>query len=152
MAILRWIFALAVGGFLIAFGAMKFAGAHIFQYIEFKATGLGLPMADLFYPVVNYATGGLELAAGILTILPMTRSFGSKLAVLPFAGAVGFHLSPLLGVVTPDGFTPSASLDQALASGGPFLAEHFAGGSYFLFTLAAVMLGVAVINALFIQK
>jgi len=126
---------------------MKFAGgAHIFPYIEYKAVAAGFPMAELFYPLVNYATGGLEILAGALVILPMTRAIGSKLAVLPLLGAVVFHLSPLLGVSTPDGYaTPSPV--EALAAGGPFLREHFTSGeSMTLFSMAAGMLVVALIN------
>ena len=150
MTILRWIFALAVGGFLIFFGILKFTGeAHIFPYIEYKAAGL--PLADLAYPLGNYATGGLEILAGALLILPMTRKLGAMLSVLPFAGAVGFHLSPWLGTVTPDAFADPKPV-EALAAGGPFLAEHFSQAqSTGLFTIAAVMLAISIVN-LFIQK
>jgi len=147
MSILKWVLAFLLGGFLLFFGVMKFAGgAHIFPYIEYKAVAAGFPMAELFYPLVNYATGGLEILAGALVILPMTRAIGSKLAVLPLLGAVVFHLSPLLGVSTPDGYaTPSPV--EALAAGGPFLREHFTSGeSMTLFSMAAGMLVVALIN------
>lgn len=149
MSILKWVLALIVGGFLLAFGAMKFTGgAHIFPYIEYKATALGFPMADLFFPLVNYATGALEIVAGILVILPMTRLIGSKLAVLPLLGATVFHLSPLLGVTTPDGYSVPAPA-EALAAGGPFLRDHFSTGeSMTLFSMAVGMLVVAIINAI----
>jgi len=152
MAIVKWALALVLGGFLIFFGIMKFTGgAHIFPYIEFKASVLGFPMANLFFPVVNYATGLLEIVAGVLVILPFTRGIGSKIAVLPFLGAVVFHLSPLLGVTTPDGYATPVPTD-ALAAGGPFLREHFTDGtSMALFSMAAGMLVVALINA-FIQR
>ncbi len=153
MTIAKWIAALAIGGFLILFGVTKFTGgAHIFPYIEYKAVALGFPMADLFFPLVNYAVGLLELAAGVLIIIPLTRKIGSLIAVAPFLGAVIFHLSPLLGVVTPDGYAdPAPAL--ALKSGGPFLAEHFsASASPTLFTMAFVMLVIAVVNALVLQK
>ena len=52
MAILRWGLALAVGGFLIFFGVMKFTGgAHIFPFIEYKAAAAGVPFADFAYPL-----------------------------------------------------------------------------------------------------
>ncbi len=147
MTILKWVLALAVGGFLIMFGVMKFTGgAHIFQFIEFKAGSAGLPLAELAYPLGNYATGLLEIVAGALLILPMTRRLGATLAVLPLAGAVIFHLSPFLGVTTPDGFAdpiPAA----ALAAGGPFTRADFSTGeSNMLFTIAVVMLVVAIVN------
>lgn len=152
MTIIKWLLALILGGFLIFFGVMKFTGgAHIFPYIEFKAAALNFPMADLFYPLVNYATGVLEIAAGVLVILPFTRGIGSKVAVLPLLGAVVFHLSPLLGVSTPDGYATPAPSD-ALAAGGPFVRDHFSTGeSMTLFSIAAGMLVVALINA-FLQR
>jgi len=103
-------------------------------------------MADLFYPLINYATGALEILAGALVILPMTRSIGSKLAVLPLFGAVIFHLSPLLGVITPTAYaTPKP--DAALAAGGPFARTDFsAEEASILFAMAAAMLVVAIVN------
>ena len=152
MNILKWVLALAVGVFLIFFGVTKFTGgAHIFPYIEYKATALGFPMADLFFPLVNYLTGALELVAGALVIIPATRKLGAAIAVLPFLGAFGFHLSPLLGVVTPDGYADPAPT-EALAAGGPFLRDAFStGASPALFTIASVMLVVSVVN-LFLQR
>lgn len=154
MKIAKWILSLAVGGFLIVFGITKFTGgAHIFPLIELKATALGFPLADLFFPLVNYATGALELLAGALVILPMTRvNIGAKLAVLPFLGAVVFHLSPLLGVVTPNGYAladdGSKLAQEALAAGGGFVPEHFtAETGPTLFALAAVFLLLAIVNA-----
>ncbi|MEM8772923.1 MAG: hypothetical protein AAGD92_14845 [Pseudomonadota bacterium] len=152
MTILKWILALAVGGFLIFFGFMKFSGgAHIFPYIEYKASGAGVPLAELAYPLGNYATGALELLAGVLLILPMTRSFGAKLAILPFLGAVAFHLSPFLGVVTPDAFADPKPVD-VLAAGGPFARSDFSeGSSMALFTIALVGFIAAIVN-FFVQK
>ena len=147
MTILKWVLALAVGGFLVFFGAMKFTGgAHIFQYIEYNAAGLGVPFAEFAYPLGNYATGLLEVAAGVLLIIPATRQLGAAIAVVPFLGAVAFHLSPLLGVVTPDGFADPKPV-AAIAAGGPFARTDFSTGeSSALFTIAAVMLVASIIN------
>ncbi|MEL7130199.1 MAG: hypothetical protein AAGK23_11690 [Pseudomonadota bacterium] len=151
MTILKWGLSLAVGGFLIIFGVTKFTGgAHIFPLIEMNATDLGVPFAGLFFPVVNYVTGLLELVAGALVLLPMTRkSIGAPLAVLPFLGAVVFHLSPLLGVVTPNGYAEGADgLDAALQAGSGFEPSHFtAETGPVLFILAAAFLLLSVINA-----
>ncbi|MEO0983888.1 MAG: hypothetical protein AAFX03_14690 [Pseudomonadota bacterium] len=154
MNIVKWALALAVGGFLLFFGFLKFSGnAHIFPFIEYNADRLGFPLSDLFFPLVNYATGLLELVAGVLVILPMTRKIGAPLAVAPFLGAFVFHLSPLLGVITPNGYSESTPdgvtpLADALSSGGPFVREHFtAETGPVLFALAAVFLIVAIANA-----
>ena len=151
MTLLKWVLALAIGGFLIMFGVMKFTGAaHIFPYIEYKATALDAPFAAFAYPLGNYATGALELLAGGLLILPMTRRLGSQLAVLPFLGAVVFHLSPLLGIVTPAGFSDPKP-EAALAAGGPFTAADFSGETNMLFLMALGGLVASIIN-LMIQR
>ena len=156
MTIAKWILSSAIGAFLIVMGITKFTGgAHIFPLIEMKALGLGFPMADLFFPLVNYATGTLEVVAGALLILPMTRAkIGAPLAVLPFLGAVVFHLSPLLGIVTPTGYAEGAAgLDAALASGSGFTAEHFtAETGPMLFAMAAGFLVLAIINFALIRR
>lgn len=151
MTIVKWLLSLAVGGFLIVFGITKFTGgAHIFPLIEMKATAAGLPLADLFFPLVNYATGALELLAGVLVILPMTRkTIGAPLAVLPFSGAVVFHISPFLGLITPNGYAENADgLEAALAAGSGFTRDHFSADTGpVLFALALGFLILAIINA-----
>ena len=152
MTALRWILALAVGGFLIMFGVLKFTGgAHIFPFIEYKAGAAGAPFAEFAYPLGNYATGALELLAGILLILPMTRSLGARIAVLPFLGAVAFHLSPFLGVTTPDGYADPKPVD-VIAAGGPFARSDFSeAASMSLFIIALAGLAAAIVNV-FIQN
>ena len=149
MNILKWILALAVGAFLIFFGYLKFSGAaFIFPYIEYKGTEAGLPLAEIAYPLGNYIVGSMEILAGILVILPFTRSFGSLFAVLPFAGAVSMHLTPYLGTVTPLDFASPKPV-EALARGGEFVRTDFTAetGST-LFTIAVAMLVVSIVNVL----
>ncbi|MEO1251415.1 MAG: hypothetical protein AAFW81_03600 [Pseudomonadota bacterium] len=152
MNILRWSLALGLGGLLVFFGVMKFTGgAHIFPYIEYKAAAANAPFAALAYPLGNYATGALELAAGVLLIVPATRKLGAMVAVLPFLGAVLFHLSPFLGVTTPDGYADPKPV-EALAAGGPFSRGDFSeGASMALFTIAVAGLIAAIVNY-FIQR
>ena len=152
MAIVRWGLAVAVGVFLIFFGVTKFTGgAHIFPYIEFKAAGLGVPFAEFAYPWLNYAVGALEIGAGLLVILPMTRKLGALVSLLPFFGAVLFHLSPFLGVSTPVGYSNPAPT-SALDAGGPFAAADFSTEmTTALFMMAAVGLLLAIIN-LIVQR
>lgn len=151
MNIAKWTLSLAVGGLLIVFGITKFTGgAHIFPLIEFKAGEAGFPLADLFFPLVNYAVGALEVIAGALVLYPATRrSFGAMLAVVPFFGAVIFHLSPLLGVITPNGYAKGAEgLDAALASGSGFDVSHFTADSGpSLFIIASLFLVASAVNA-----
>jgi uncharacterized membrane protein YphA (DoxX/SURF4 family) len=148
MTILRWALALAVGGFLLFFGYLKFSGAaFIFPYIEYRAGDLGLPFAALAYPLGNNLVGLTEIAAGILVLLPFTRRIGSAFAVLPFLGAVIVHLTPYLGVVTPADFADPKPV-AALEAGSGFVREHFtAETAPALFIIAVVMLAVSVVNA-----
>lgn len=147
MTIVKWALALAIGGFLLMFGFTKFSGgAHIFPLIELKASGAGLPFAELAFPLGNYATGALEVIAGALVILPATRQIGAKLAVLPFLGAVVFHLSPFLGITTPTGFTDPKPV-EVLAAGGPFARTDFAATeTTALFMIAVAGLVAAIVN------
>lgn len=152
MTIVKWALALGIGGFLLMFGFTKFSGgAHIFPLIELKASGAGLPFAELAFPLGNYATGALEVIAGALLILPATRQIGTKLAVLPFLGAVVFHLSPFLGISTPTGFADPKPVD-VLAAGGPFARTDFAATeTTALFMIAMAGLVAALVN-LIVQR
>ncbi|MEM9516085.1 MAG: DoxX family protein [Actinomycetota bacterium] len=102
----------ALGLFLISSGVAKFTGGHVFQYIEFKS---GL---DIFYPYVNHATGAAEILVGVLVLIPATRLAGAIGAAGIMAGAIGFHLSPWLGVSMPTGLTEGAA--------APWTAADFA--------------------------
>ena len=149
MVLIKWIFALAVGGFLLFFGYLKFSGAaFIFPYIEYKAGATGLPLADFAFPLVNMVVGATEILAGILVILPFTRRLGSMFAVMPFLGAVAVHLTPYLGTVTPLDFASPKPV-EALSAGSGFVREHFTAetGST-LFMIAVGMLVVSVINVI----
>lgn len=151
MVAVRWSLALAVGGFLIFFGMMKFTGAaHIFPYIEYRATAAGIPFAQYAYPVGNFAIGAIEVITGLLLIAPTSRRAGALLAVLPFLGAVLFHLSPALGVITPSSFADPKPLD-ALADGGPFTAADFSGETSMLFYMAVGGLVASIFN-LIVQR
>ena len=147
MTILKWILALAVGGFLLFFGYLKFSGAaFIFPYIEFKAGSADLPLAGLAFPLGNWLVGATEILAGLLVIVPFTRRIGAAFAVLPFLGAVIIHLSPYLGIVTPLDFAAEKPV-AALAAGSGFFREHFTAetGST-LFMIAVGMLIISLVN------
>lgn len=151
MNIVKWGLSLAVGGFLIVFGITKFipGAAHIFPLIEMNAKASGVPAADLLFPVVNYIFGLSEIVLGVLVILPKTRaSLGVKLAMLPFLGAILFHLSPFLGVITPAAYEEGAAgLEAALASGTGFEAAHFSSETGpALFILAIVFFTLSAAN------
>jgi len=153
MKIIKWILALGVGGFLLFFGNLKFSGAaFIFPYIEYKASILGLPLGDLAYPLGNYLVGAVEIIAGILVILPMTRKFGSLFAVLPFLGAAVIHLTPYLGIVTPLDFADPKPI-SALGVGSGFVRTDFTTETGMtLFMIAVGMLVISIVNSLIQQR
>lgn len=88
---------------LIVSGVAKFAGGHVFAYIEHRS---GI---DLFDPLIGYATGAVEIAAGLLILMPRTRFVGAATAATVMVGAIGFHLSPWLGVSMPTGLADGAA-------------------------------------------
>lgn len=103
MSMFSRILTAALGLFLISSGIAKFAGGHVFQYIEFKS---GI---DIFYPYVNHATGVAEVVAGGLVLARSTRLIGAAAAAVIMTGAVAFHLSPWLGISMPTGLADGAT-------------------------------------------
>jgi uncharacterized membrane protein YphA (DoxX/SURF4 family) len=139
MTIVRWILALAVGVFLLAFGAMKFTGDNfIFAYIAYRS---GI---ELFEPVIRMLVGAAEMVTGLLIIYPRTRGIGALLAVFVVLGAISFHVSPWLGVNAPTGFAESAT--QPYDS-----PDDFAEGAPALFFMACG-LAAASIAALVLER
>ena len=129
MTILRWLLALVLAAFFARMGLAKF-GEHnaVFQYIAQQSH-----MA-FFEPQVRLMTGAGELAAALLLVLPRTRIAGALLALALLGGALGFHLSPWLGINAPVSFAPDGSyvrspmlfvmaLSFFLAALGVFLVE-----------------------------
>lgn len=55
----------------------------------------------LFEPSVRFGVGVAELVAALFLLLPFSRRFGAFLAFCLMIGAVGFHLSPWLGIEIP---------------------------------------------------
>ncbi|MEM8986110.1 MAG: hypothetical protein AAGC95_05250 [Pseudomonadota bacterium] len=98
MAYLRWGAALFLAAFLVFMGVQKFGAENfIFERIA-ERSGI-----ELFEPTVRIFVGVMEVAAGVLLILPATRVFGAGIGGGAIGGAVLFHLSPWLGVLTPTG-------------------------------------------------
>ncbi|MEL6893463.1 MAG: MauE/DoxX family redox-associated membrane protein, partial [Actinomycetota bacterium] len=102
MSVINRILTYALGLFLVSSGVAKFTVGHVFQYIEHQS---GL---DVFYPYVNHAVGAAEILAGLLILVPATRLVGAIASAGVMAGAIGFHLSPWLGVSMPTGLADDA--------------------------------------------
>ena len=97
--LLSWALALGFAGALVFLvGLPKFVGPDPNPIFALLAGRTGVA---LFEPYIRYATGAAELTAALLLIIPRTRFFGALIAGGVTLGAIGFHLSPWLGVSTP---------------------------------------------------
>ncbi len=99
--------AILLAAFLLMMGAQKFGAENvIFDTIAGKS-GIAL-----FEPMIRMATGVAEIGAALLLILPRTRFLGALGAVAIIGGAIGFHLSPWLGmkVAMAPGAEPTTTL------------------------------------------
>ncbi|MGD9968753.1 MAG: hypothetical protein AB7Q23_16180 [Hyphomonadaceae bacterium] len=98
--IASWILALGLAGaFVFMVGLPKFVGPSPNPIFSLIAGRSGI---ELFEPYVRYATGAGELIAAALLIWPASRRFGALLAGAISVGAIGFHLSPWLGIRLPE--------------------------------------------------
>ena len=82
-------------GFLF-FGAQKFGATNPIFSIIAERSGI-----SLFEPVVRMLTSVAEIVTAILILVPRTRLLGALAGVGVLAGAIGFHLSPWLGINVP---------------------------------------------------
>lgn len=97
--IISWVLALAFAAALaFMVGLPKFIGPDPNPIFALIAGRSGL---SFFEPYVRYATGAAELTAAILLVVPRTRFFGALIAAGVTVGAIGFHLSPFLGIEIP---------------------------------------------------
>ena len=89
-----WIFQLVAAVILAQTLFFKFSGAEESKYI-FSTLGVE--------PWGRLATGGVELVAVILLLIPRTVTLGALLALGLMTGALGSHLTKLGVVVKNDG-------------------------------------------------
>lgn len=82
-------------GFLF-FGVQKFGAENIIFSIIAERSGI-----SLFEPVIRMLTGVAEIGTAILILIPRTRLLGALAGLGVLAGAIGFHLSPWLGISIP---------------------------------------------------
>jgi putative oxidoreductase len=86
--IVLWVLQVLVGLAIIGGGAAKLAGAET-MVKNFEAVGLG--------QWFRYLTGGWEVLAGVLLLVPKLSGLGAALLVPVMAGAVLAHLVKLGG-------------------------------------------------------
>ena len=107
MKIIKWGIALLLSIFFIFMGVQKFGSENmIFTTIAAKS-GIGF-----FEPIVRMLVGVAELIAAVLLLIPAARFFGALLGLGILFGAIGFHLSPWLGIFVP--MEPGGDLSPVL--------------------------------------
>lgn len=82
-------------GFLF-FGVQKFGATNPIFSVIAERSGI-----SLFEPVIRMLTGVAEIGTALLILIPRTRLFGAFAGLGVLAGAIGFHLSPWLGINVP---------------------------------------------------
>lgn len=81
----------------VFFGVQKFGAENIVFETLAERSGI-----FLFEPYIRYLTGIGELTAAVLLLLlPRTRLVGALIGLGLLVGAIGFHLSPWLGINVP---------------------------------------------------
>ena len=91
------ILSIIVGAMFLYFVVSKFIeNPNIIFTIIADNSGIGF-----FEPYVRMLTGVAELGAGLLILMPKTRKLGALAGLAIVAGAIGFHLSPWLGISIP---------------------------------------------------
>jgi len=86
---------IVAGGFLF-FGAQKFGAENIIFETIAEKSGI-----SLFEPVIRMLTGVAEISTALLILIPRTRLLGALAGLGVLAGAIGFHISPWLGISVP---------------------------------------------------
>ena len=106
--------AVLLAAFLAMMGAQKFGAQNIIFATIAERSGVGL-----FEPQIRMLVGAGEVGAALLLLLPRTRILGALGAIAIIGGAIGFHLSPWLGIsvaMAPDAAPTSMLFMMALGS------------------------------------
>ena len=96
-----------------------------------------------FEPYGRYLTAAAELAAVALLLWPRTRDYGAILALVISLVAIGFHLSPWLGIVIPqpDAFAQAWNANRPLLEDAGRLPND--KGGMFMLAIVIVLLSAA---------
>jgi len=90
------ILSLLAAALFIFFGVQKFGATNPVFSIIAERSGI-----SLFEPVIRMLTGVAEISTAILILIPRTRLLGALAGLGVLIGAIGFHLSPWLGINVP---------------------------------------------------
>ena len=87
---------LALAAGFIFFGVQKFGAENIVFETIAQRSGF-----SFFDPFVRMFTGVAELAVALMLLIPRMRFIGTFAGTALLLGAIGFHLSPWLGINVP---------------------------------------------------
>ena len=109
MKLIRMAGGVLLAAFMVFMGSQKFGAENpIFARIAEQSD------IALFEPVIRMATGVAELVAAVLILLALFmglfRGLGALLSTGIIGGAIGFHLSPWLGISAPVGVDANGEL------------------------------------------
>ena len=90
------ILSLVVAAGFVFFGVQKFGATNPIFSIIAERSGI-----SLFEPLIRMLTGVAEIGTAILILIPRTRMLGAFAGLGVLVGAIGFHLSPWLGINVP---------------------------------------------------
>ena len=93
MKAIKWGTALLLSVFFIFMGVQKFGSENVIFATIAAKSGIAF-----FEPFVRVLVGASELIAAAMLILPAARFLGAMLGLGILFGAIGFHLSPWLGI------------------------------------------------------
>lgn len=138
--VICWALAITLSVLLLFIAIQQLFGpapSPVFGMVEVKS---GI---SFFEPYGRYMTATLEIIAVALLLWPKTRTKGAMLALVISLTAIGFHLSPWLGIVIPQ---PDA-FARAWAANLPMLADaHMLPndkGGMFMLAIAIAVLSAA---------
>jgi hypothetical protein len=139
-----WALAITLSVLLLFIAFQQLFGptpSPVFGMVEVKS---GI---DFFEPWGRYLTAAGEILAVVLLLWPRTRDYGAILALVIAVVAIGFHLSPWLGIVIPqpDAFAAAYNANRPLLEDAALLPNDKGG----MFILAIVIALLAAANVWF---
>jgi hypothetical protein len=138
--VVDWALAVTLSVLLLLIVAQQLLGpapSPVFGMLEVRSG------VDLFEPWGRYLTAALELVAVVLLLWPRTRTKGALLSMIIAVVAIGFHLSPWLGIVVPqpDAFAAAFNANRPLLADAHQLPND--KGAMFMLAFVIVILSAA---------
>ncbi len=93
MTIFRWALALTLALFFLFMGGQKLGTDNVIFATIAERSGVAM-----FEPYIRIITGIAEIMVALMLMVPKQRSKGARIALLILLGAIGFHISPWLGI------------------------------------------------------